>query len=118
MTGSAQLGAADQPSVFEHLNVLEDTAQGHVERFGELAHRRGAVAESRHDVDPGRVGESSERVGEVHSHSELIGSVYAVREVTRKLGFYDRRSCKYDVWSPVTTRTARQSSPATPRSTG
>src|SRR6478609_7723931 len=52
--------AGDQPCPFEHAKVLRDGGESHVERGGQLPHRRLALAEPRQDRPTGRVGEGGE----------------------------------------------------------
>ena len=54
------LSSRDQPRALEHLEVLGDRLEAHVERFGQLVHRRLAVGEPGEDRSARRVGEGCE----------------------------------------------------------
>jgi hypothetical protein len=54
----------DQPRPFEHLQMLADRWQRHVERLGELGHRLRAGRQIGENGAAGRVGERGERVAQ------------------------------------------------------
>src|SRR3954447_1931579 len=57
--------AGDEAGALEHLQMLGDGGKTHVERLGELRHRRLAGRETGQDGPPGRVGEGREGVAEL-----------------------------------------------------
>ena len=60
--------ARDQAGALEHLQMLGDRRQAHVERLGELQHRRFAEREPRKDGAPRRVGKGREGGAEAVGH--------------------------------------------------
>ena len=54
----------DQTGALQHLEVLRDSGQAHLEGLGQLGHRRFAQGEPREDRAPRRIGESRERGAE------------------------------------------------------
>src|SRR6266508_440639 len=55
------LAARNEPGALEHLQVLADRGQAHVERFGELADRCAAFRETREDRAARWISEGAER---------------------------------------------------------
>ena len=55
---------ADQAGALEHLEVLRDRLQCHLERLGELVDRCLAVGQAGEDRSTGRVGKCGKRVAE------------------------------------------------------
>src|ERR1051326_3429725 len=57
--------AGDEAGALEHLQMLRDRWEAHVERRGDLRDRRLAGREVRQDRPPGRIGERRERIAEL-----------------------------------------------------
>src|SRR5215467_3944441 len=53
-----------QPGLFQHLDVLRDGRKRHLERLGELVHRRCACCETGEDRSPRRIGQGRESLAE------------------------------------------------------
>ena len=62
----ADLGRRDDPGGFEHAEVLHDGRERHVERAGELAHRRGTAGQALDHRAPAAVAERVEHPIERH----------------------------------------------------
>src|SRR6478736_9158749 len=61
--------ARDQPGPLEHAKMLRDGGECHVERCGQLPHRRLTLAEPGEDRPTGRIGESGEgRTEQIGGH--------------------------------------------------
>jgi len=55
------LAARHESRPFEHLEVLANRGEAHVERLRDFGHRRATLRETREDRTPRRVGEGTER---------------------------------------------------------
>ncbi len=53
-------GPGDEPAAFEHLEVLGDPREGHIEGRGQLVHRGVALRQAGHDRPAGRVRQGGE----------------------------------------------------------
>ena len=62
--------ARDQAGALQHLQMLGNRRQAHVERLGEFQHRRFAEREPRQDRPPCRIGEGRE------GGAEAVGSSF------------------------------------------
>src|SRR5207302_1600736 len=75
--------ACDEPGAFEHLQVLRDGGQAHVERPGELGDGRVAGGEPSEDRAPGGVGEGRDGDLEVSpapapKHQAVSGNLFSI----------------------------------------
>ena len=74
-------GGHDQAAGLQYLQVLQDGGQRHVQRAGQVAHRRRPVNESLHHRPPGRVGQ---RVEDPVQRRTLVRHVLKYRRVARR----------------------------------
>jgi len=71
-TGAAQFARPDQTARLQHVDVLQDGGQRHVQRLTEFAHRRRAAAEPFDHEAPAGIGQRLEhpiQIGRIGKHA-------------------------------------------------